>query len=81
MPLPYCCCWRGSVVCDTRGADPVLGHTGSQWPGRSKEPPWRGLAGARNPPWLSHGAMLVFALALFRLVALDAWIFRQRQPI
>jgi uncharacterized membrane protein len=27
--------------------------------------------------WLSHGAMLVFALALFRLIAIDAWVFGQ----
>jgi uncharacterized membrane protein len=33
------------------------------------------IAWRAKSAWLSHSAMLVFALALFRLVAIDAWIF------
>jgi len=35
------------------------------------------IAQRTKSAWLSHCAMLVFALALFRLVAIDAWVFGQ----
>ncbi len=33
------------------------------------------IGGRMKTGWLSHAAMLGFALALFRLIAIDAWIF------
>ena len=35
------------------------------------------IARRAQSTWLSHAAMLAFALALFRLIAIDAWIFGQ----